>query len=181
MLKIYITDLAAYNNGFLIGEWISLPMDQDDLSSKIKTILREGEAACDSDENEHEEYFITDYEFENNYQFAEVGEYSNPYNLNSACEELSEYDEEDLKRISYLTDNVGYNLEAAMEKYEEVNIYEDMTLTEVVEQYIEETVDFTNIPDIIAHNINYDSIKVDFEISGEYETIGNDVYHFINC
>lgn len=26
-MEIYITDLAAYNNGHLIGEWVSLPMD----------------------------------------------------------------------------------------------------------------------------------------------------------
>ncbi len=32
MLNIYITDLAAYNKGFLYGEWIRLPMSDDNLS-----------------------------------------------------------------------------------------------------------------------------------------------------
>ena len=26
MLEIFITDLCAYNNGFLIGKWITLPL-----------------------------------------------------------------------------------------------------------------------------------------------------------
>lgn len=180
MLNIYLTDLSAYNEGELIGEWISLPMDNDDLTSKIKSILREGASVCGNEEDEHEEYFITDYEFETEFKFADVGEYSNVYELNESCEELSDFDEDDLKKISYLVDNVGYELDDAMSKYDEVIIYENMRLIDVVEQYIDETVDMSNIPTIIANNIDYESIKRDFEISGEFEEIDNDVYYFVN-
>jgi hypothetical protein len=36
MLKIYITDLAAYNSGYLRGEFITLPMEEKELEASIK-------------------------------------------------------------------------------------------------------------------------------------------------
>lgn len=59
-VKSYITDLSAYNQGFLIGKFCSLPMDSDELKEKITDILKEGAKVCG--DREHEEFFITDYE-----------------------------------------------------------------------------------------------------------------------
>ena len=41
-MNVYITDLASYNNGNLVGEWVSLPLDNEDLKSKINSILELG-------------------------------------------------------------------------------------------------------------------------------------------
>ena len=35
MLKIFITNLSEYNNGNLIGEWISLPTDSSFINQTI--------------------------------------------------------------------------------------------------------------------------------------------------
>jgi len=43
MLNFFLCDLAAYNNGFLVGEWITLPMDKEELASRVKMILGKGE------------------------------------------------------------------------------------------------------------------------------------------
>jgi len=40
-MKIYITDLEAYNNGHLVGEWYTLPISEDDLL-KLKLLTYEG-------------------------------------------------------------------------------------------------------------------------------------------
>ncbi|KAB7889573.1 antirestriction protein ArdA [Poseidonibacter ostreae] len=177
-LKVYITDLAAYNQSYLIGEWVSLPMDAEELESKVQEILKKGSDACGFDEV-HEEYFITDYEFENEKLF-EVSEYSNLTELNEKCEECQDIDEDDQKKLSYLIDNVGFDFADALEKYEEVTIYENTTLEEVVEEYIENTINLDDLPAIIAQNIDYKSIAYDFEISGEYERIDSDIYYFVN-
>lgn len=179
MLNVYITDLSAYNSGYLVGEWVSLPINEDDLHDKVREILTNGASLCG--EEEHEEYFITDWEFEDGIKLIDVSEYSNLDDLNSKCDELSELDSDDLKKVSYLIENVGYDFEDALQKYDEVYIYENMTLIDVVEQYIDETVDMTNIPEIIANNIDFESISRDWEISGEFERIDNDIYHFVNC
>jgi len=40
MLKIYITDLAGYNSGYLRGKFIALPMEEAELEASIKEILK---------------------------------------------------------------------------------------------------------------------------------------------
>ncbi|BFU77283.1 hypothetical protein ALC152_04980 [Arcobacter sp. 15-2] len=179
MLKIYITDLSAYNQSFLIGKWITLPMCEEELQEEIQSILKEGSEACGFNET-HEEVFITDYEFETEYSLFTVNEYSSISELNEKCEELSQYDEHDLKRISYLLDHLNYDLEAAIEHYDEVHVYEDMTMRDVAEEYIESTVNLSELPDIVSNNIDYDAIARDFEIDSAYEVIENDVFFYVS-
>lgn len=174
-MKVYITCLNSYNNGFLIGKWHDLDCTEEELTEAINEVLKEGQEAT---KELCEEYFITDYEQEHN--LFEISEYSNVYELREKYELISDLSEDDLKRISYLTDHVNYSFEEALERYEDVIIYEDMTLEDVVEEYIEQTIDFSTIPDIINRNIDYKSIAYDFEISGEYDVIDNNVYHYIN-
>jgi len=102
MLKVYLTDLQAYNEGNLSGKWIELPMSQEDLNSEIKEVLEEG-AVVSGFGDTHEEIFITDFEWTIECNLIEVNEYSSLSRLNEQLEELESYDEEDLKRISYLT------------------------------------------------------------------------------
>ena len=78
-MKIFITNLAKYNEGILKGEWICLPMDEMKLQSKIKNIL--GGA---------EEFFISDYEA----PFI-ISEYDNVSKLNEFAEKLDGIQERD--------------------------------------------------------------------------------------
>ena len=61
MLSVYLTDLAAYNSGCLSGTWVQLPITKFELSQAISEVLTEGEQVT-AEEN-HEEWFITDYEW----------------------------------------------------------------------------------------------------------------------
>ena len=78
-MKIFITNLAKYNEGLIKGEWISLPMDEMKLQSKIKNILK-------SDE----EFFISDYEAP-----ITINEYDNISELNEFAEKLDGIQESD--------------------------------------------------------------------------------------
>lgn len=62
MIRIYLTDLAAYNCGALVGKWITLPLTNEQLQIKISEVLSLGEMAINT--KDHEEWFITDYEWE---------------------------------------------------------------------------------------------------------------------
>ena len=53
MLKIFLTNLGKYNEGYLIGEWVTLPIDNDELEEVKKRI---------GINEYYEEWFITDYE-----------------------------------------------------------------------------------------------------------------------
>lgn len=43
MLKVFITNLGMYNEGILCGEWIELPIEEEDLNEvldKLKFVMK---------------------------------------------------------------------------------------------------------------------------------------------
>jgi len=149
-MKIYITDLAAYNNGTLRGEWVSLPMDSDELET---TKAKYGE-----------EIFISDFE---GFPF-DVKEYSSAQELNTIAEFLDGLEEHALACYKYLRDD-GFSHEDAAEKYEEVTFYPDSKLKDVAEQLVDDGC-FGEIPTAVANYIDYEAIGRDLRHDGYTET-----------
>ncbi|MFW3398472.1 antirestriction protein ArdA, partial [Aliarcobacter butzleri] len=54
MLKIYFTDLASYNKGYLYGEWIDLPCNN--LQDILEKLLKASSALCFIEEGYYEEH-----------------------------------------------------------------------------------------------------------------------------
>jgi len=79
-IKIYLTNLGRYNEGELVGLWLSLPYTNEELETALKRI---GIGA------HYEEYFITDYE---NDLGLEIGEYENLSALNDVAKCVSGLD-----------------------------------------------------------------------------------------
>lgn len=84
MLRIYLTNLGKYNEGMLIGEWVDLPVSEEELEKVFKRI---------GINDEYEEYFITDYE--SDIDGLKVGEYENVDDLNELAEALEDLDSEE--------------------------------------------------------------------------------------
>lgn len=79
--QIFITNLNKYNEDELVGKWLDLPCD--DLKAELETIgVIEGSM--------YEEYFITDYT--NDFNF-EVGEYDRLSELNELAEQIQEIED----------------------------------------------------------------------------------------
>ena len=176
MLKIFVTDLSAYNNGFLVGEWITLPMNKEELAFRVKMILGKGEMLCN--DSFHEEYFITDYEFET-VDMCKVGEYDNIYTLNKQARLLEDIEESEHKLIKFLLDeNIVSSLEEGIEKRDEVIVYENYSMRDIAEEYIEENFDLDSLSSLISNNIDYDGIAADFEMEGCYSKVGSDIFYY---
>lgn len=82
MFRIYLTNLGAYNAGILRGEWVDLPIDNDEYAEVCKRI---GIDAM------HEEMFVTDYDCDDSRicgLFEYLGEYENLSLLNWLAGEL---------------------------------------------------------------------------------------------
>ncbi len=175
-MKVYITDLEAYNEGHLVGSWYELPMNEDLLAESIENELQRGKEICES-EHFHEEYFITDYECE----YMEIGEYSNLNKLNEIAEAMETIAEDGVKAINFLMENhFVKDIFEAIESYEDnVRIYENQSMEDIAYNLIEECYSFENIPDIISNNINYEKIGRDLEIEGSYYKVGLDIYEYI--
>ena len=90
MIRVYVTNLAKYNEGLLRGKWLDLPLSEEELVEEINEIL-----------GNDEEYFITDYEGP-----VRVEEYDNIEKLNDMAEklEISGEEEENIEILAKVID-----------------------------------------------------------------------------
>lgn len=94
-IKIFLTNLGKYNEGELVGEWVDLPVDEDELKEVYKRIGISDEP--DADGNYYEETFITDYE--SDIPGLEIGEYDSISELNEMAEEIENLDDWDIEKF----------------------------------------------------------------------------------
>ena len=94
---------------------------------------------------------------------------------------MENIDEDGVKAIKFLMDNnFVSDIFQAIESYEDsVRIYEDSTMVDIAENYIEECYNLDDMPSIIANNIDYESIARDIEIEGSFYRIDSDIYEYI--
>lgn len=177
MLQIFLTDLAAYNAGSLVGRWVQLPITGFELSQAISEVLTEGEHAVDGEN--HEEYFITDYEWED-IDLKEIDEYENIYDLNDELKLLGKRDKDKLKAVKFLLDEgITLDIEDAISRAEDVTIHHNYCMEDVAYDLLHKCYNLKDIPDLIANNIDYDGIARDLEHDGTYWELNGDVYEYI--
>ncbi len=177
MLKIYLTDLAAYNVGILVGKWITLPLDENELSVEIEEVLSQGESAVDGDN--HEEWFITDFEW-TDINLFNIQEYENINKLNQQVQLLESIPSSQLKSIKFILDErFTDDIEDAILRADDVIIHENQSMEDVAYELMQECYEIDKFPSIIANNINYDRIARDLEMDGNYYTVGDDVVEYI--
>lgn len=149
MFNIYITNLGKYNEGELVGKWLSLPCD--DIESELNSIgVKDG--------TRYEEYFITDYE--NDFDYS-VGEYENLEKLNELAEKLENLDDYQKEWLKAYKEAYSDDLEYCIENFENESIfYQDCTIKDVAQNMVDNGY-FGDIPDDIAMYIDYDAIARD--------------------
>jgi len=129
MLEIYLTDLQAYNEGHLVGKWITLPLTPVELSQAISEVLTEGEIFSGTDD--HEEWFITDWSW-TNHEFQEIQEYENIHELNEMLLSIESKSDSELKAIAFLmNESLAVDIEDAVTKADDVNIHENQDMGDV--------------------------------------------------
>jgi Antirestriction protein len=164
-MRIYVANLAAYNNGYLVGKWIDLPCSNSELWAQIGEILDAYGAA--------EEWAIHDYE---GFPFK-VSEYEHLDTLNEIAEILSNLseDEDVIKAIFDLL-----NRDEALEKLQngEYRVYDDCdSMGDVAYQLYEESGRLAEIEKVISSSyIDWEAIGRDMEIEGCFRYVGNSRY-----
>lgn len=173
MLKIYLTNLGKYNEGELVGEWITLPISEKELSKVYKRI------GISSEPNEegicYEETFITDYETD--IEGLKVEEYTNLDKLNDFAEILEDMDESEQEALQAFLLN-SCDLEEAIENVQAENyiIYCDCNdMTDVAYRVVEEGCYLDNVPETVARYFDYEAFGRDLEIEGTFFQIDNDM------
>lgn len=157
MIKVFITDLAAYNEGNLVGKWVELPMEEEELETVIQEILQEGhcgEVLC-----YHEEWFITDYEAP-----FRVGEYEDIYRLNEWAERLEDCREdcrqEDYEDVIQAIFDYAGSIEEGFGILEDGRyrvFYDCKGMPDVAWEVVNEQGLLNNVPENIARYFDYEA------------------------
>lgn len=164
MLRIYLTNLGKYNEGMLVGEWVDLPVSEEELEKVFNRI---------GINNEYEEYFITDYE--SDIDGVKVGEYENIDDLNELAEALEDLDSEEENVLSVMLED-GCTFEEALEKIKDRDYmvyYNCDSMEDVAHQVVEESGLLDGVPEKVARYFNYEAYGRDLEIEGTFYQINN--------
>lgn len=163
MLKIFISNLKEYNNGKIIGEWVSLPCE--DIEEVLEKISNSGK----------DELFISDYETDIN--GLKVAEYEDSLQLNEIAEEIEEMREDEL--IAFQAYLEQYNdIEQALEEVRQGNytIYYDCDdMSDVAYQVVNESGLLDGVPETIKGYFDYEAYGRDIDIEGTFIQVDNNI------
>ena len=155
-VRVYVADLAAYNNGFLHGVWVDAAQDLDDMQEQVSEMLKA--SPC---EEVAEEYAIHDYEGFGAYS---VSEYEGLESVHEVACFLEEFGEVAGDVLSHFGDNMEDARKALEENYN--GCYSSLA------DYAEElTTDTSEIPKHLEFYIDYDRMGRDMEMSGDIFTV----------
>lgn len=163
--RIYVADLAAYNNGIIHGAWIDLLQDPASIQDEIKTIIEQSPVA------NAEEYAIHDYE---NFGGYRVREFDSIDELCEMARFLTDFPEFGGELLSIFGD---------LEEARRIAEHEYYGLYRSVADYAQElTEDCVEVPDHLAPYIDYQAMGRDWELSGDIlaVAVGFERVHIFN-
>lgn len=154
-IRIYVADLAAYNNGILHGVWIDACDDPEDIKKQINEML------ASSPEEDAEEYAIHDHEGFDGYS---VSEWSGIEELHEVACFIEEYPGIGGALLNQFSDDLDDARRAMDESY--YGCYESIA------DYAEElTEGCCEIPEHLSWYVDYERMGQDMELSGDIFTI----------
>lgn len=163
MIKIYVTNLGKYNEGSLVGKWLSLPCDMEDFKENFLPSIG-------IDNKEYEEYFITD--SETDIDGLNIGEYDNIEGLNDLAEAYNNLEEYEQKTVSAIVEwnyyGSGINgINQAIENIDNFRLMEEITNDEEYGEHIIEEGLMGEIPENIIMYIDSEKLGRDNYINGD--------------
>lgn len=172
MLNIFVNTWGNYNeNGADGGEWITLPMEQEELEAKLEEIAQ---AIGDSDP----EWAIHDYEYTGEIELEEISEYANIHQINDLCNEAVALEEWELEEIAAAIDAWGYSFKEAMEKQQDgsFSFYAGQNLEDVAYDFVEKCYFTKETPEIFKAYFDYGAFARDLGFDGYVETKWGVIY-----
>ena len=165
MIKVFLTNLGKYNEGYLIGEWLELPATKQEIDACMERI---------GINEEYEEYFITDYETNIN---IEIGEYSNLDELNEIAEQLEKLNKDDdiIRAILSYTNNIQETIDI-INRGDYIIYWDCDDMVDVAYQIVEECGYLNNVPEQVKMYFDYEAFARDLGIEGNFEALDNSRY-----
>lgn len=155
-ISIFLTNLHKYNSGILCGEWLKLPIPQEELDAVLSRIGSEGD-----------EFFITDYEvlFGN----LHISEYASIQELNELAERLEDLADHEYEKLAAVLE-----CESSMSIAEVLEIIDELDNFDLLEDvdddealaayYIDNGYIFCDVPDNIKTYLDLDRLGRDIRL-----------------
>ena len=163
MLNIFVNTWGNYNeNGADGGQWITLPMEADELEEVLENI-----AALMKDEDP--EWFINDYEWTIETELGDVHEMDSITAWNERCQEADNLEEWETEEIAAAIEAYGYTFAEALDRQQRgcFIFYRGQDLEEVAEDLINECYD---LPEFALRYFDYEAFARDLSFDGYTET-----------
>lgn len=169
-IKGFITNAGKYNEGHLLGEWITFPINNDELNEVLERI---------GINEEYEEYFFTDWECDFDLEFSE---YEAIEDVNEIAEQLENLDEHELEVVQACIED-GRDFDDAIDIVENGNysIYYDCEdMEDVAIEVIEACGYLQNVPDTVARYFDYEAFGRDLDIEGYFYFINGNCIELLD-
>lgn len=158
--RAFVTNLGKYNEGQLVGEWVTFPIDEDDFDEVLKRIQ-----IGDTDDfgAPYEEWFVTDYDCDlDGFDWQELGEYPSYDSLQEYGELIESIDDVEAVENAY---EVTGDLREAIEGIDDGRIiyYPGCNTEEELGEYV--------INEIYGGEITHDLAERYFD----YDKLGRDL------
>ena len=159
-MKIFITNLGMYNEGYLVGKWVKLPVSEDKLDEVLKAI---------GINEYYEEFFISDFENERIIGLSEVvSEYSSVQALNKLAQRLEELSDDEADKLGAVLEyeacrSVSDVLEL-LDELDNFDLLTDVTDDEELGYYYAEEYCCIDIPEYIQPYFDYEKFGRDVRL-----------------
>lgn len=151
-MRVYIANLGKYNEGYLVGDWFSFPLDEEEIAERIGLNA------------EYEEYAVHDTD---NFP-CEVSEYASIDELNNLYEMISELDDYIIDQLDEFISHYG-TIEELVDHKDDIYFYPDCdNMEDVAHYYIDELQTLGEIPPSLSNYIDYEAYGRDLEIGGRF-------------
>jgi len=144
-IKVYIVNLGKYTEGARNGEWFTLPVDLEDVKTKLGLV------------GDYEEYTIHDFEAP-----FKISEFESLDNLNKIAVLFEEHaGNSALKYCGEIMDEIGYTISDFFDSIDSVIVYEECHLWSDYARYIVYKGDLGDLTDKVKGYIDYTSLGRD--------------------
>lgn len=171
--RIYIANLGKYNEGELMGEWVNLPIEDDELEEvyiRIKVAHRDENGGFIPSYTEngiiYEETAIHGFESD----VMTIDEYDSIETLNELAYELEALDVWEVNAVKAYCEAFSDNLREAIDSLNRISFWNGYTMEDLAYELVEECYFDNNTPDFVRNYFDYKAFARDLGFDGYCET-----------
>ena len=164
-IRGYVANLGRYNEGELIGEWVTFPVDEDEWNEILDKIGISDKP--DEQGRIYEEYFFADWDCDCDFGFEEYEDLDNVNEIAEQVDRLNSFEEEALEAMI----DDGYDAEEALNAIADGDVlfyFDCDNMEDVAYQFVEESGMLAGVDETIARYFDYEAYGRDLEIEGTF-------------